>query len=273
MAFFRPHVYSAPYAQPEPAAEPSFHGLFRLLEDWDNHHSSNAAASTGSNNNSSSNSHNHPRKRPHLSRPQHKEPIFTPRFDVKETESTYELFGDLPGVKKQDINIEFSDPQTLVVSGRVERTPAAADAPSSKNLLTSDSHSDHDDDDAVMISHHEDEHAETSSQRSFRATVEDDTEETGTTSTPAATSKKSEQHATASTAEKQDLEQQQQQQQPKTPATKFWISERPHGTFSRTFAFPERLDLDGVTAGLENGVLSLVVPKARKYEAKRISLL
>lgn len=272
MAFFRPHVYSAPYTQHQPEAEPSFHGLFRLLEDWDNHHnntSSTPAAKDSSNNNSNNSEAVHPRKRQHLlsrlQQSEHKEElVFTPRFDVKETESTYELHGDLPGVAKDAVNIEFTDPQTLVVSGRVERSSLSPE--NNNRRLTGP-----EDEDAVMVTHHENEHghddrSETSSQRSFQATVEDDTEDS-----PARTAAKDNVSKTvATTTAKPKTTPQPQAQQPNS---KYWISERPHGNFSRTFAFPERLDLDGVTASLENGVLALVVPKARKYEAKRISVL
>ncbi|KAI9783659.1 MAG: hypothetical protein M1839_003507 [Geoglossum umbratile] len=47
---------------------------------------------------------------------------FQPRFDVCENDKAYELHGELPGINQSDINIEFSDPQTIVISGRSERT-------------------------------------------------------------------------------------------------------------------------------------------------------
>jgi HSP20 family molecular chaperone IbpA len=46
---------------------------------------------------------------------------FSPRFDVRETKEAYHLDGDLPGIEQKDINIEFTDPHTLVISGRTER--------------------------------------------------------------------------------------------------------------------------------------------------------
>jgi len=46
---------------------------------------------------------------------------FQPRFDVCENDKAYELHGELPGINQSDINIEFSDPQTIVISGRSER--------------------------------------------------------------------------------------------------------------------------------------------------------
>jgi HSP20 family molecular chaperone IbpA len=48
-------------------------------------------------------------------------PSFSPRFDVRESEDAYHLDGELPGIAQKNIDIEFSDPQTLVVKGRSER--------------------------------------------------------------------------------------------------------------------------------------------------------
>ncbi|PWW72777.1 HSP20-like chaperone [Tuber magnatum] len=47
---------------------------------------------------------------------------FTPNFDVLETEHEYILEGELPGLhdKKQTV-IEFTDAQTILIRGRIER--------------------------------------------------------------------------------------------------------------------------------------------------------
>ncbi|KAL1993013.1 hypothetical protein VTN49DRAFT_3770 [Thermomyces lanuginosus] len=50
---------------------------------------------------------------------------FTPRFDVRETKDSYLLDGELPGVRQENIEIEFSDPHTLVIKGRVSETNEA----------------------------------------------------------------------------------------------------------------------------------------------------
>ncbi|SMQ56465.1 unnamed protein product [Zymoseptoria tritici ST99CH_3D7] len=51
--------------------------------------------------------------------------IFTWKFDVRETKDNYELHGELPGIDQKsidpkNINIEFSDAQTLTIKGRTE---------------------------------------------------------------------------------------------------------------------------------------------------------
>ncbi|KAJ5111597.1 hypothetical protein N7532_002132 [Penicillium argentinense] len=71
-----------------------FAPLFRLLDDYDSHRST--------------------RQQPSLR-------SFSPRFDVRESGDAYHLDGELPGIAQKDIDIEFADPQTLVVKGRTER--------------------------------------------------------------------------------------------------------------------------------------------------------
>ncbi|OJJ47436.1 hypothetical protein ASPZODRAFT_63163 [Penicilliopsis zonata CBS 506.65] len=46
---------------------------------------------------------------------------FSPSFDVRETENSFFLDGELPGLDQRDVEIEFSDPYTLVIKGHVER--------------------------------------------------------------------------------------------------------------------------------------------------------
>ncbi|CAI7594572.1 unnamed protein product [Penicillium crustosum] len=71
-----------------------FAPLFRLLDDYDDHRSSRNQAAVRS---------------------------FSPRFDIRESEDAYHFDGELPGIDQKDIDIEFSDPQTLVVKGHSER--------------------------------------------------------------------------------------------------------------------------------------------------------
>ncbi|KAK1757027.1 HSP20-like chaperone [Echria macrotheca] len=49
----------------------------------------------------------------------HRAPAFQPRFDLIETADAFELYGDLPGVHKEDVSIELTDPRTLVVKGSI----------------------------------------------------------------------------------------------------------------------------------------------------------
>lgn len=48
--------------------------------------------------------------------------------------------------------------------------------------------------------------------------------------------------------------------------------ERTYGAFSRSFALPTQVSPDKVEAKFENGVLSIVVPKAEQAKPRRISI-
>jgi HSP20 family molecular chaperone IbpA len=51
----------------------------------------------------------------------HTDQFFNPKFDVRETDTTYELNGELPGVDRDNLQIEFTEPRTVTISGHVER--------------------------------------------------------------------------------------------------------------------------------------------------------
>lgn len=201
------------------APEASFTPLFRLLDDFDNY--SREVSSQGGN-----------------KAGRRQLPTFSPKFDVKETETGYELHGELPGVDKDNIHIEFTEPQTIVISGRTERhytsgTPPAGfiEGPTSSGALTE---------------------GENKPEHNHKASVADEEAE-----------KAKEQGSEVATTNK--VEQ-------KKPTEKFWVSERSVGEFSRTFSFPTPVDQEAVSANLNNGVLSVTVPKAKKRESKRIAV-
>jgi len=50
-----------------------------------------------------------------------------PKFDVTEHEKNYSLQGELPGVPPENVSIEFTDPQTMVISGHAEREHTEGD--------------------------------------------------------------------------------------------------------------------------------------------------
>lgn len=223
MSMFAPRFYAP--------AEPNFTGLFRLIDDFDKYAlQNNGVAQQGT--------RHHGR---HI-------PTFTPKFDMKETENHYELHGELPGIEKDNVHIEFTDPQTVVVRGRVERTYTSGTPPA--GLLEKNPQ---DQMSGAITEGPKDHH-----DKAHQPTVEDDTEEGGAPSNTTV-AKVDENKAVA-----------EQQQQPKQPQHKFWVSERSVGEFSRTFNFPSRVDTDGVSASLNNGILSVVVPKAKKHEGRRI---
>ena len=55
-------------------------------------------------------------------------------------------------------------------------------------------------------------------------------------------------------------------------ADKFKRVERVRGTFLRRFSLPDTVDSEGVTARTEQGVLEVVIPKAAKAQARKITV-
>ncbi|CZT42781.1 related to heat shock protein 30 [Rhynchosporium secalis] len=211
----------------------SFHPLFRLLDDFEQHQR-----------NTTDNEHPHRQHRVTTR-------SFTPKFDVKELPDAYELHGDLPGIEQKDVEIEFTDVQTITVRGRTERSYSSGSTPSgfiegsatptqaiegSQNTSADQSHK----------------------PAAHKATVQDEDED-NTNTTVTTTSKNSD-----VTSNKQH--------EKTEPKAKYWVSERSVGEFSRSFTFPVRVDQEKVTAGMKNGVLTITVPKAKKHEAKRIQI-
>ncbi|MBP85153.1 MAG: heat-shock protein [Planctomycetaceae bacterium] len=48
--------------------------------------------------------------------------IFAPRVNIAETESGYEVIGDLPGMKPEDVNVEFRDGHLWITGERKDET-------------------------------------------------------------------------------------------------------------------------------------------------------
>jgi HSP20 family molecular chaperone IbpA len=217
MAFFPRNFHNA---------DASFTPLFRLLDDFDSY-----ARQTGGQNGRRS-----------------AVPQWQPKFDVREVANAYELHGELPGISKENVSIEFTDPQTLLIRGRVERSYTAGTPPAGQLTDTTMSG-------AIT----EGEEHKTSRQ----ATVEDEAEaeahESGSEAadTPATTP------ATKHT-----------EVESKKPAdkAKYWLTERSIGEFSRSFNFPSRVEQDEVNASFKDGILTIVVPKAKKHESRRITV-
>jgi len=197
----------------------SFGPMFRLMDDYANHVSGREGSSAFTSS---------------LTR-------FQPKFDVKETKDTYELHGELPGIEQKDVNIEFTDAQTLVIKGQTESVREEGQRPTGlvEGLA-----------EPAKITESGEEAA-----KSHQATVEDEN----------AASKEEDQPGDST-------EVAQQSQQPSAPQSKYWVREMSRGSFSRSFSFPSRVDHDAVKASLKNGILSVVVPKASAPEARKITI-
>ncbi|PFH57401.1 hypothetical protein XA68_15116 [Ophiocordyceps unilateralis] len=215
MAFFPRNLYNT---------ESSFTPLFRLLDDFDNYS----------------------RQSPQQGRRSGGLPSWQPKFDIRETAENYELHGELPGMKKDQVNIEFTDPQTMLIRGRVERTYSAGTPPAG-----------HIEDVGERGAITEEGEAPSSSRNSLhQATVEDESDNKG---------------AGEGKTETAVEEKKPEEKKPQDKA-KYWLTERSIGEFSRSFNFPSRIDQDAVSAQFKDGILEIVVPKAKKHESRRITI-
>ncbi|KAL7917631.1 HSP20-like chaperone [Trichoderma austrokoningii] len=203
MSLFQRNFYSP---------EASFTPLFRLLEDFDNYSRQDNGTTQG--------------RRPGLAH-------WQPKFDVRETDSAYELHGELPGMSKDNVSIEFTDSQSLLVKGKVERTYTAG-TPAAGALEGNST--------SGAITDGKEESS------SHKTTVEDATEDGN-------------QGEVAKTEGSKPAD-----------SAKYWLTERSIGQFSRTFNFPGRVDQDSVSANFKDGILSITVPKAAKHEPRRIAV-
>lgn len=205
----------------------SFTPLFRLLDDFEDYSRQAGGA-----------------QNPNLRATRRLQQTFNPKFDVKEVGDHYELHGELPGIEQKDVEIEFTDAQTLTIRGKTEREWSGA-IPPSHHL------------EGTKMSGAITEGGEEKSP-SHKATVED----APATPEPGAGKPST---STGVTLAKE-------QEPPKEPQAKYWVSERNVGSFARSFTFPTRVDQDAVRASMKNGILSIIVPKAKKHEARKIAI-
>ena len=56
------------------------------------------------------------------------------------------------------------------------------------------------------------------------------------------------------------------------PCEQYHRVERGHGQFSRAFALPEPIDIEGITADLKDGILTVTIPKSSDRAARRINV-
>jgi len=175
---------------------------------------------------------------------------FQPRFDVKESKDGYELQGELPGIDQKDIDIEFTDANTLSIRGRTERHHEEGNPPTAE----------------VEAQAEPQKIAESETSSYHKASVEDESETTMSGANPDATPAETPAEGSVAAAETQDVA-----EAPKTQKPRYWVSERSVGQFARTFSFPSRVDQENVKASLKDGILSIVVPKATAPH-KRINI-
>ncbi|KAI8648974.1 SHSP domain-containing protein [Fusarium keratoplasticum] len=203
MAFFPRSLYDS---------NASFAPLFRLLDDFDSY------------------------SRQGMSGRRTSIPSWQPKFDIRETREAYELHGELPGINKENIHIEFTEPQTMLIRGKTERTYTAGNPPADFIDGTTTSS-------AITEAG---EGAKKASDEVYKSVP----------------------HETGAEATEKEMA---KAKEPVDKA-KYWLSERSVGEFSRSFNFPTPVDQESVTASFKDGILNIVAPKAKKQESRRIAI-
>jgi HSP20 family molecular chaperone IbpA len=219
------------------------------------------------------------------------------QFAVKATEQGWQVDGDIHGFDQENISIEIADDHTLKISGNtqwqaekkagaeqeqpeVEVAPAtepqtseqtaekaegvALNEPGFETVAEADTRSSTPDSD-------------THSHKSYQATVEDDFEDLGAETSSLISS-------SSTTAEPKDKGKAPAVQEPETTvapqaqpeapaAQEPQQDERVHGSFERTFRFPQRIDAANVSANFKDGALKISVPRAARQEVRKIAIL
>ena len=185
------------------------------------------------------------------------ESCFQPRFDVKEEESSYELRGELPDVDSKDLEVQFEGENVLQIRGKTETEAADKSTHEAPPVYEN----------AAEPTAQQDESSRRSSTSSYiKPTVEDE-EATTSTATPAGEPTPTSTEKSASAPAEQAEPETQRRNEPR-----YWMSERKTGQFKRSFTFASRVDQEGITASLKNGILKVTVPKAKAPEPRRIQV-
>jgi len=159
-------------------------------------------------------------------------PVLRQRFSEHETDTAFEIRGELPGFGKKDVSIEFTDGRTIVVRGRVEQTSTSGKPPASALEGTETPATSED---------------EATVDREHQVTVQDEHE--------------------AEKAEREGTE----VPEAKPADNESYSVKRSVREFSRTFTFSTDVNQEAVKANLKNGILTVEVPKVKKQENHRVN--
>jgi HSP20 family molecular chaperone IbpA len=228
-------------------------------------------------------------------------------FKVNQNEQGWQIDGDIQGFGQENMVIEALDEHTLKIAGNTKWVAGKAQPEGEQPLIESApvieqaTEETHTDTDGVTPDEPEAEttteietttagaatpDSDTASHKSYQATVEDDFEDLGADfpsssssrpSTPAeSTESKGKEKAVEQPATTETAVTQQPQPEAPVPVQQHQESqqqERVHGSFERTFRFPERIDAANVSASFKDGVLRVLVPRAQVPQSRRIAIL
>jgi len=203
----------------------------------------------------------------HFSRKHRFVHCFIPRFDLEEDAHNYYLYGDIPGANVNDITVEAHDNHSLAIYGKTERPGPGRrgeemDTPGGEGS-----------DPFVKVQIEDHEHAQEKPNPEHKGGMAAPKGDDQAASSPSTAAPSFPPPRTQSTQNQAHPHHQRHSTFIAAPGSqhlqadhRILLSERLVGEFHRTFAFPQPVVEDGVRASMENGVLSLVVPKREKGE-------
>ncbi|OAL48513.1 HSP20-like chaperone [Pyrenochaeta sp. DS3sAY3a] len=223
-------------------------------------------------------------------------------FSVNQDQQGWLINGDIQGFDQENISIEVTDEHTLKITGNTkwQAEKAQSDAQDDENNAIPNVENDVteqiDNPDSVNLptkpavdSTTFDSNSETESHKSYQPTVEDDFEDlTAETSSllsvasvPSTASNYTESSATAVVEPPESKGKGKAVFSDTVPVSKVTQNdresereqERVHGSFERTFQFPERIDVGRVSAQFLEHVLSITVPKNQASRTRKIAIL
>ena len=195
-----------------------------------------------------------------------------PRFEAQETANVFLIRGELPGLAKENITVDFPEPQKMVIRGKlleasqeapaqpaVEPTHVEPEVPASPTPAPASPVSD-----------------DARSRSSYQATVEDDDENDDFDVVSDFSEKEQEKPQQRPAPEPaKEVKPQPTAEVAKGPApeqTQSKPAQRVIREFSQTYTFPSPVDYEGTTADFKDGRLTIVVPKPKKPEPRRITI-
>lgn len=168
---------------------------------------------------------------------------FVPRFDLEQHDDTYELYGELPGFRREDVIIEAHDDHNIQVSGSAPRL-ASQPATSSNTNGSKD----------TKASTAESQNGASASDRLETTTTTQERNPDarfGDGLDPNVQFVENSKHTEARPENSNAV-----------PKARILISERHPGSFHRAFHFPMPIKKDEVTATMQDGILHITAPRA-----------
>jgi HSP20 family molecular chaperone IbpA len=210
------------------------------------------------------------------------------KFAASQNEKGWQVDGDIQGFTQENISIEVTNENTLKISGNTHwqseksQTQAAPAIEQPTEEANVEPEAETATEAEITTARATTPDSDTTSHKSYQPTVEDDFEDLGAEasslfSTPSAPSTPAEPKGKERAVEEPAATETAvvYQPQPEVPAQqeKPQELERVHGSFERTFRFPERIDAANVSASFKDGVLRITVPRAQVLQTRRIAIV